>query len=196
MKVTVFYDYNCPFCYLGSMSLNELLKEFEMEIEWKGFEIHPEFPPEGKKRSKSMKSLRVSGGVMEMAREDGFQIKLPGFAANSRLALEGSEFAKTKGLFKAFHESVYEAYFRKGHNIGDINLLLEIGSMIGLDKEELEDALLSRSMYQKIEDNRTEAQYNRILGVPTYIFGKFPVHGYQPTETFRKIIQRAIERSQ
>lgn len=196
MKVTVFYDYNCPFCYLGSMSLNELSKEFEMDIEWKGFEIHPEFPPEGRKRSKSIKSLRVSGGVMEMAREDGFQIKLPGFAANSRLALEGSEFAKTKGLFKEFHEGVYEAYFMKGLNIGDIDVLLDVGSCTGLDKSELKEALHSRSMYEKIEQNRHEAQNNRILGVPTYIFGKFPVHGYQPTETFRKIIQRAIERAQ
>ncbi len=196
MKVTVFYDYNCPYCYLGSMSLNELSKEFEMDIEWKGFEIHPEFPQEGRKRSKSMKSIKVSRGVKEMALQDGFQIKLPGFAANSRLGLEGSEFAKTKGLFKEFHEGVYEAYFKKGLNIGDINTLLEIGSYIGLDKAELEEALRSRSLYQKIEDNRKEAQNNRILGVPTYIFGKFPVHGYQPTETFRKIIQRAIERSQ
>ena len=195
MKVTVFYDYNCPYCYLGSMSLNELSKEFEMEIEWKGFEIHPEFPPEGKKRSKSIKSIRVSRGVMEIASQDGFQIKLPGFAANSRLGLEGSEFAKTKGLFEKFHKSVYEAYFKKGLNIGDKNTLLEIGSSSGLDKNELEEVLQSRRMYEKIEDNRREAQNNRILGVPTYIFGKFPLHGYQPTETFRQIIQRAFERS-
>jgi predicted DsbA family dithiol-disulfide isomerase len=195
MKVTVFYDYNCPYCYLGSMSLNELSKEFEMEIEWKGFEIHPEFPYEGRKRSKSMKSIRVSRGVLEMARQDGFQIKLPGFAANSRLGLEGSEFAKSKGLFKEFHEGVYEAYFKKGLNIGDMNILLEIGSITGLDEAELREALKSRSMYEKIEDNRQEARNNSILGVPTYIFGKFPLHGYQPTETFRKIIQKAFERS-
>ncbi len=195
MKVTVFYDYNCPYCYLGSKSLNELSKEFEMEIEWKGFEVHPEFPPEGRKRSKTMKSIRVSRGVLEMARQDGFQIKLPGFGANSRLGLEGSEFAKTKGLFKEFHESVYEAYFKEGLNIGDMNILLEIGSIAGLDEAELKEVLKSRSMYERIEDNRQEARNNRILGVPTYIFGKFPLHGYQPTETFRKIIQRAFDRS-
>lgn len=195
MKVTVFYDYNCPYCYLGSMSLNELSKEFEMETEWKGFEIHPEFPPEGKRSKKSLRSLRVGSGVSEMALKDGFQIKLPGFGANSRLGLEGSEFAKTKGLFKEFHEGVYEAYFQKGLNIADMNILLEIGSTAGLDKAELEEALHSRSMYDKIEDNKLEARDKNILGVPTYIFGKFPVHGYQPTETFRKVIQRAFERS-
>ena len=195
MKVTVFYDYNCPFCYLGSMSLNELSKEFELDIEWKGFEIHPEFPPEGRKRAKSIKSLRVSSGVKEIARQDGFQIKLPGFAANSRLSLEGSEFAKTRQRFNEFHEGVYETYFEKGLNIGNKEIVLEIGSQAGLDKVELQDALDRRIMYEKIEDNREDARNNHILGVPTYIFGKFPVHGYQPTETFRKIIQRAIERS-
>ena len=141
MKVTAFYDYNCPYCYLGSMSLYELSSEFEMEIEWKGFEIHPEFPPEGKKRTKSLKSLRVGSRVLEMARQDGFQIKLPGFAANSRLSLEGGEFAKTKGLFKDYHKGIYEAYFKNGLNIGDINIVLEVGSNAGLDRAELEEAL-------------------------------------------------------
>ena len=55
MKVTVYYDYICPFCYLGSKRILELSKEFDLDMEWVGIEIHPEFPPEGKKRSKSSK---------------------------------------------------------------------------------------------------------------------------------------------
>ena len=196
LKVKVFYDYNCPYCYLGTMSLSKLSKQYDMDIDWKGFEIHPEFPPEGRKSRKSLRSLRVSSGVSEMAMKEGFEIKLPGFAANSRLSLEASEFAKTKELFEDFHLRVYEAYFKKGLNIGDIETITDIGAQAGLDKSELNKALNERSMYRQIEDNKKEAESNNILGVPTYIFGKFPVHGYQPTETFRKIIQRAIERSQ
>lgn len=131
-----------------------------------------------------------------MALKEGFEIKLPGFAANSRPCLESSEFAKTKGLFKEFHLGAYEAYFNKGLNIGDIDTIIQIGEQAGLDESELKEALDKRVMYQKIEDNKEEAKKNNILGVPTYIFGTFPVHGYQPTETFRQIIQRAVERSQ
>ena len=196
LKVTVFYDYNCPYCYLGTMSLNELLNEFEMDFQWKGFEIHPEFPLEGRKSRKSLRSLRVSSGVSEMALKEGVEIKLPGFAANSRLCLEASEFAKTKGLFKEFHLGAYEAYFRKALNIGDIDTIMDIGVRAGLDKSALRETLEKRVMYQRIEDNKEEAKKHNILGVPTYIFGTFPVHGYQPTETFRQIIQRAVERSQ
>lgn len=196
LNVTVFYDYNCPYCYLGTMSLNRLSGEFELDIEYKGFEIHPEFPPEGRKSKKSLKSLRVSSGVSEMARQEGFEIKLPGFAANSRLSLEGSEFSKTRGLFKEFHLGVYEAYFNKGRNIGDFDTVIEIGVESGLDKVELKEALEKRSMYKKIEDNKLKAQRNNILGVPTYIFGKFPVYGFQTTQTFRQIIQRAAQRTQ
>lgn len=195
IKVTVFYDYNCPFCYLGSMSLNKLSGEFDMDIVWKGIEIHPELPPEGKKRSKTLRSKRVAVSVIEMAREDGFQIRLPGFAANSRLSLEGSEFARAKGRFKDFHERVYEAYFMRGQNIGDIGVLLGIGEYAGLDKQELEEALKSRSMFDKIENNKNESYKNHVLGVPTFMFGKLPVHGYQSTDTFRKIILKSLERS-
>ncbi len=195
IEVTVFYDYNCPFCYLGSMCLNKLSGEFDMDIIWKGIEIHPELPHEGKRRSKTLKSKRVAVSVIEMAREDGFQIRLPGFAANSRLSLEGSELARAKGRFTDFHQGVYEAYFMRGQNIGDIGVLLGIGEYAGLDKDELEEALKSRSMFDKIENNKNESDKSHILGVPTFIFGKFPVHGYQSMDTFRKIILKSLERS-
>lgn len=196
LKAIVFYDYNCPFCYLGMLSLKELSKEFELDIEWKGFEIHPEFPPQGKKSNKkSSKSIRIGSRVSQMASQDGITIKSPGFAANSRLALEASEFAKTKGLFEAFHEAIYEAYFRDGLNIGDINRVFEIGTQVGLDKDELKEVLNNRAMYQNIDDNKKEAQKNNILGVPTYILGGFPIHGYQSKDTFRKVIERAAQRS-
>lgn len=195
MKVTVYYDYNCPFCYLGTMGLNKLSLEFDMDIEWKGIEIHPEFPAQGKKRSNTLRSKRVGSSVIDMARQDSFRIKLPGFAANSRLSLEGSEFAKTKGRFKDFHMKVYEAYFKRGQNIGDINILLEIGENAGLVKGELEEALTTRSMFDKVESNKKDADKTRVLGVPTFLFGELPVHGFQSTDTFRKIILRSLERS-
>lgn len=193
MNVTVYYDYICPFCYLGTKRILGLSKEFNLTIDWKGIEIHPEFPPQGKKRTKTLKSKSFAETIREMAKEDNIEIKLPGYATNSRLSLEASEFAKIKGKFLEFHIGVYEAYFLEGRNIGDIEIVLDIGEKAGLDKSELQECLSKRTMFDKIEENKKEAEDKLILGVPTFLFGDFPVHGNQSTQTMRHIIKRALE---
>ncbi len=196
MNVTVYYDYICPFCYLGTKRILELSKEFDLTIDWKGIEIHPEFSPQGKKRTKTLKSQSFAETIREMAKEDNIEIKLPGFATNSRLSLEASEFAKIKGRFLEFHAAVYEAYFLEGRNIGDIEIVLNIGENAGLDKSELALCLDKRTMFDKIAENKKEAQDNLVLGVPTFMFGSFPVHGNQSMQTMRHIIKRTLQISQ
>jgi predicted DsbA family dithiol-disulfide isomerase len=173
-----------------------LSKEFNLTIDWKGIEIHPEFPPQGKKRTKTLKSKSFAETIREMAKEDNIEIKLPGYATNSRLSLEASEFAKIKGKFLEFHIGVYEAYFLEGRNIGDIEIVLDIGEKAGLHRSDLVECFNKRTMFDNIEANKKEAEDNIILGVPTFIFGNFPVHGNQSTQTMRHIIKRALEITQ
>ncbi|HEY7536075.1 MAG TPA: DsbA family protein [Thermodesulfobacteriota bacterium] len=195
MKVTVYYDYICPYCFLGTKRVERLTQEFEMTVEWKGIEIHPEIPPQGVKRTRTFKFQQVSENIKEMSQEDNLEINLPGTVANSRLSLEASEFAKSKDRFREFHNSVYEAYFQKGENIGNIDVILDIGEKNGLEINELEECLKKRTMLKKIADNGKAAEIDQVLGVPTFLFGKFGVHGVQSLDGFRKIINRVIERS-
>ena len=195
MKLTVFYDYICPFCYLTSKSLETLSREFSLDIEWKGIEIHPEYPGAGQKSSGSLKSIKAAEIIKGSAKESGTDIVLPGFKTNSRLSLEASEFAKTRNRFKSFHDSVYEAYFLKRKNIGDMKVVLETGSKAGIDANDLEECLVKRAMFSRVEDNRKEAESNLVVGVPTILMGSFPVYGNQSQETLRHMIRRAIERS-
>jgi len=194
MNVIVFYDYNCPFCYIASRRLALLSGEFEFSTQWKGIEIHPEFPPEGAKRGRSVKSLIVKEAMGEAAEKEGIEIRSPRFAANSRPALEASEFAKTVGRFEVFHYAVYEAYFMEGLNIGKPDVLLSIGERAGIDRKALADSLERRTMRGAVESNEREAAKYTVLGVPTIILGSFPVHGCQSLETMRAMIERALSR--
>ncbi len=197
MKITVYYDYICPFCFIGTRRIEILTKEFNIEdVEWKGIEIHPEIPPQGIKRAKTLRLKQTLQNLSEMGEEDDVQIKLPEIVANSRLALEASEFAKTKGEFTEFHTGVFQAYFQGGENIGSKDAILKIGERSGLKTGELEECLSGRTQLEKIEENRQEAEKSLVLGVPTFLFGKFPLHGVQSLETFRNVINRAIERQQ
>jgi predicted DsbA family dithiol-disulfide isomerase len=195
MKLIVFYDYICPFCYLTSNSLESLSNEFDLDIEWVGIEIHPEYPSQGQKSARSLKSLKTVDSIIDAAKESGTEIVLPGFRTNSRLSLEASEFAKTRDRFREFHNSIYEAYFTERKNIGDINIILEAGMKAGLDWMELEECLRRRTMFHKLEENKKTAESNLVAGVPTLIMGGFPVYGNQSIETLRLMIRRAIERS-
>lgn len=195
MKVTVYYDYICPFCFLGIKRLETLEKEFPLEIESKGIEIHPEIPPQGVRRSKTLRLEQVAQDINEMSKEDGLEITPPGMIANSRLSLEASEFAKIKDKFSEFHKGIYRAYFLDGENIGDRDVILKVGENAGLQVKELQESLNRRTMLRRIEENRQEAERNQILGVPAFIFAGFAVHGVQSLETFRKIIGRIIEKS-
>ena len=107
LKVIVYSDYICPFCYIGFHRIEKLKEKYPLEIEWKPFELHPEIPREGIITEK----LSIPRGYLEIVRanvkrpadEDGITLKFTKKVPNSRLALFFSEFAKIKGKFDEFH---------------------------------------------------------------------------------------------
>lgn len=195
MKITVFYDYICPFCYMTATRLDALSHEFDLDIDWKGIEIHPEFPSEGREISRSFKSLKRGQIIKDTALEEGEAVKLPGFVTNSRLSLEASEYAKTMNRFREFHHGIYEAYFVNGQNIGDKSIILDVGEKAALERAALAECLRDRTMFDRIEENKKDAERKLVMGVPTLFLESFPVHGDQSTETLRHLIRRTIERS-
>ncbi len=196
MKILLYYDYICPFCFLATERVLDLARDFSLEVEWLGVEIHPEYPAEGKRRKKTERSIRISETLENVAAEVGVGIKLPGFVTNSRLCLEGAEFAKEKNRFMEFHKACYTAYFREGKNIGLLEIVLKAGERAGLCPEELSESLRERSFSEKIEKNMESARENTVLGVPTLYFGELRIHGIQPVESYRKLIAKELLREQ
>ena len=196
MKILLYYDYICPFCFLATERVLSLAREFNLEAEWVGVEIHPEYPAEGKRRRKTERTLRVSKTLENVAAEAGVEIRLPGFVTNSRLCLEGAEFAKEKNRFMEFHKACYAAYFREGKNIGLLETVLEAGERAGLSPEELSESLRKRSFSEKIEKNMESARENEVFGVPTLYLGELRIHGIQPVESYRQLIERELMRKE
>lgn len=196
VKIFLYYDYICPFCFLATERVVDLAREFSLEAEWLGVEIHPEYPDEGKRRKKTERTIRISETLENVAAEAGVEIKLPGFVTNSRLCLEGAEFAKEKNSFMEFHKACYTAYFWEGKNIGLLETVLEAGEKAGLCPEELSESLRKRSFSEKIEKNMESARENLVFGVPTLYLGELRIHGIQPLESYRKLIARELLREQ
>ena len=94
LKVTMFSDFICPFCYIGFEVMRKLKPEFDLEIEWRGFQIHPEWPAEGipieKVRSATDMDARqaVWKRISAMAEAEGLPIA-PRSSGGPRLAAYG-----------------------------------------------------------------------------------------------------------
>lgn len=194
--VIIYSDNICPFCTIGAKRLRALQNELEFDVDWRAFEIHPETPKEGRLTSEYFKGRdteRMKLHIEEFGKDVG--MKLNGkILANSRSSLAANNFAKGKGKFPEFHEAVFRANFVDGKNIGDMDVLLEIGEEAGLNKVELKTYLEDEDNLKKVDTSSKEAKAMGITGVPTFILNEKSVVGAQPIEVLREFIKNEIHK--
>jgi predicted DsbA family dithiol-disulfide isomerase len=107
--------------------------------------------------------------------------------ANSRLAMQASEFARDHGKFAAFHEALFHAYFTELRDIGDIEVITDIARQMALNTRELEAALQENRYLPRLQAVTEEARRLNISAAPTFLVnGQFKIVGAQPIETFRR----------
>ena len=198
LKVVVYSDYICPFCYIGFHRIEKLKEKYELEVEWKPFELHPEIPKGGivtEKLSFPTGYLEmVMANVQRLADEDGITFKLSKMLPNSQMALYISEFAKKNGKFDEFHKLVFDNYWKEGRDIGDLSLLLDLAESVGLDKNEIMDYIESDDPPNKLKEASFELGRCGINGVPTFFIGDEVVIGAQPYNVFEEAIERTIQK--
>jgi predicted DsbA family dithiol-disulfide isomerase len=199
LKLTMFSDFICPFCYIGFEVVRKLKPEFDIELNWRGYQIHPEWPEEGMPASayRAMDAgtrRQVWERIESLANDAGLTMKPPALLMNSRRALEAAEFAKQAGAGEAFEERVYRAYFQEGLNIGDRGVLGDLAHDVGLSSEELHQALEANRFTMKIKNAALAAHQRGVGGVPTFFAGKFPMVGAQSETVMRQLLTRAVER--
>ena len=170
--------------------VDRLTQEFDLSIEWLGFEIHPETPPRGMPLAQLFPRADVevmTKRLNSMGEPFGLAFRNIVNISNSRQSLEAAEFAKEQGRFDAFHRAVFDAYFSQGKDIGDIEVLTQLGMQAGLDPEALRNALRTGRCRRVLEEVREEAARLGVTAAPTFLFnGKERVIGAQPIEVFRE----------
>jgi len=193
-KVIVFSDYICPFCFVGKSRIDKLRSDFDVDVEWRGIEIHPETPMEGVPRYKIDTGFysQLWTNVERLAEESGVEIRPPPILANSSLALIASEYTKNERKFEAFHNAVFRAYWQEGKNIGDLKVLFAIAQELGLDPSALKAYINSGEWDGPIEANRRSASEFGVSGVPTFVVGRQLVVGAQPYEVLRSAFQKGF----
>jgi predicted DsbA family dithiol-disulfide isomerase len=170
--------------------VDKLKQEFDLSVKWLGFEIHPETPQTGMPLSAMFPQLDAQNMLRHlrgMSAPYGITFADISRISNSRLSLEASEFAKEHGQFDQLHRALFLAYFSQGMDIGNLEVLAQIGHESGLDREALAQALQTGKYRPMIEQMRKEAAGLGVTAAPTFIIeGRDRIIGAQPIEIFKK----------
>lgn len=192
LKVTVFSDYICPFCYIGSHRLQRLRDNYDLKINWCFVEIHTEISAEGEPINSldypSTQWQQMLVNMQRIAQQENIPLSEISFITNSKDALLLSEAAKQCGpeIFYDLHEKLFQAYFVEGRNIGDRNILKEIASGCGLSSKLIEAAWDDVTYRQTLLNNYDTARKHHIQSVPSFLFGTRKLTGVVDESVFRE----------
>lgn len=208
MKIEIWSDVMCPFCYIGKRHFEEALSKFSdkehIDIEWKSFQLDPTMPDVVEEsqedylvKRKGMSRDQIQGmlqNVTAMGKEAGLDFNFDqSIMVNSQKAHQLIQFAKSKGLGNEIEERLFQAYFTEGKNVADETTLTELGKEIGLDENELQVAFNDDKYLYQMKQDIQEAQNIGVRGVPFFVFDrKYGVSGAQPTEAFLETLNKSF----
>jgi predicted DsbA family dithiol-disulfide isomerase len=179
-------------------SLVRLQQEFDIDVEWRGFELHPETPPGGVSiadlfRGRSIEKIRTR--MARFGAEFGVEIVVPEHLSNTRRALAMAEYARDQGALDAFRNRATRGYWVEARDLEKDADLSVIASEAGLDARAALEASLSPEYLGRVSRTREEGMDRMVSGVPTLFLGGMPVVGCQRYETFAMIAERAVARA-
>ncbi len=207
MRVDIWSDVVCPFCYIGKKRLEHVAAEagIELEINWHSFELDPNAPV--KHDSSNTERLAKKYGrsieqTQEMQRNIAQAAAEEGILFNWEQANSGNTFnahriihlAQSKGLGNVAQEAFFHAYMTEGMPIGERETVEDVASRIGLAHTEVEFVLDSEEFADFVRhDEKIAHEQLQVSGVPFFVFDqRIALSGAQPREIFLQAMQQAL----
>jgi predicted DsbA family dithiol-disulfide isomerase len=207
MRVEIWSDVVCPWCYIGKRrfehALEELGDEADVEIVWRSFELDPDAP---RVQGEPVLEHLAQKYGMTLEQAEAAQTRVAHVAAGEgldyRLAetQRGNSFdahrlihlARTRGLQDAVKERFLRAYFTEGAPIGDRGTLARLAVEAGLDAAEVDETLATGRFGDEVREDERRARLLGINGVPFFVLDeRLGVSGAQPTEVFVQALRQA-----
>lgn len=208
MKIEIWSDVMCPFCYIGKRNFETALSQFEhkdaIEIEWKSYQLDPSLPEVAKEsyrdylvKIKGMSPEQVDGmtdNVTQMAKDVGLDYDFSKMVmVNSLKAHQLIQYAKTQNLGDEMEERLFHAFFTEGKNIADLPTLTALGKDISLDEAALQEAFTNKKYQDLMTQDIQEGQNIGVRGVPFFVFDrKYGVSGAQAPQAFLETLSKSF----
>src|SRR5699024_4603149 len=205
MKVEIWSDVMCPFCYIGKRRFEEALTQFEysedIRVEWKSFQLQPNLQTQPDKnmaehlaQTKGWSTEQIAQmqqRIIDMAGDANLEFNFEdAVVANSLNAHRLAHFAKSQDKGDAVEEALFKAHFTDGKNIDDVEVLAALAESIGLDAKEARNILRGNQYAKAVKDDIRESQKVGVQGVPFFVFNReYAVSGAQPTQAFLEALR-------
>jgi predicted DsbA family dithiol-disulfide isomerase len=184
---------------VGERRLARLDGEFDVRVERRFLEIHPETPAEGRPVSElgypPDQWARMMENLERMGKAEGIVFSERSFTTNSHKALLLAEAAKEEGpeIFLAVNEGLFRAYFTEGRNIGDPQVLRDVAQAAGVPPGRLELAWSDAAYEERLGEDREAAERIGITGIPVFIVnGRWIIEGAVPVEMLREAAKKVF----
>ena len=211
MRIEIWSDVVCPWCYIGKRRLERALADFahrdQVELVWRSFQLDPGAPLEPVESVAEHLGRKYGGGlaggqrmidqVEAVAAEEGLVFRLGraqrvGTGDAHRLL----HLAAQHGLQGDLKEALLHAYFADARNVADHEVLLEIATGVGLDEATVRETLAARELAEEVESDIRQAQAYGANGVPFFVVDqRYGVSGAQPVEVFTEVLRQAWDDS-
>lgn len=188
IPVELYFDYICPFCYIGWHRLARVVAEYPVAVHYRFVEIHPDNPAEGRPVSElgypPEQWQAMLRNLEAMAAEDGLPIAEREFTTNSRraLLLAQTVLDERPEAFLGLHAAIFHAYFVERRNIGDTAVLRALAEALGVD--DLTAAAWERQApLERLLGHVEAARRIGLSGVPTLVVGRRAFPGAVSVDT-------------
>jgi len=207
MRIEIWSDVVCPWCYIGKRRLEQALAEFphrdEVEVVYRSFELDPTAPETAVETTVEALARKwgtdVTGARQAMARGDEVAEEVglhfrhhDAPRARTIDAHRLLHLALDQGLQAELKEALLAAYFLRGESMGDHDVLRKAAVGVGLDPGRVDDVLAGREYADAVLADIDQARAFGASGVPFYVVDrKYGISGAQPTEVFTQVLERA-----
>jgi predicted DsbA family dithiol-disulfide isomerase len=206
MRVDIWSDVVCPFCYIGKKRLEAVAEEagVALEIHWHSYQLDAEAPERqsiSNTERLAQKYGRTLAEVEDMQRNIAEMAKAEGIEFNWQHANSGNTFnahrlihlAQSKGLGNEAKEALFYSYMTQGLSIGERETLEDVAARIGLNPVEVDDLLDSNEFADFVQfDQEVARDQLKVTGVPFFVFDqRIALAGAQPRDVFLKVLEKA-----
>lgn len=212
MKVEIWSDYQCPFCYIGKRRFEKALSRFgareEVEVIYRSFELDPSASREIQMNMHDMLAVKY-GITAEQAKAQTDSMAAQGKAEGLELQFDKVKltnsfdahrlmhFASSKGKQTEINDALFQAYFTDSKHIGDQETLADVGAGIGLDRAEVMSMLAGNAYADEVRRDEQQGSRLGITGVPFFVINeKYGISGAQPEEAFLRTLEKIREEEQ
>jgi predicted DsbA family dithiol-disulfide isomerase len=207
MRIEVWADVVCPWCWIGETRLHRALgmrPDVQAEVVWRPFQLRPDLPPEGQpwdevvrtkfggpERARSMFQQVAAAGAHDDLKFDFESIPShPNTRDAHRLVL----LAQDAGVGRQMAEALFAANFTEGRDIGKTGVLCDVAAQVEMDRDRVARFLAGDELGRQVDESQAEAAELGITGVPFFVIdGKYAFSGAQSLETFVSVLDRVRE---